>query len=333
MKPAENMRLLCTLVALGLLTACNDPDRASVSSADPLPSWEAGESRQAIVAFVQSVIDSGSSSYVAPADRIAVFDHDGTLIIERPAPVQFVFVFNRIQSLANDHPEWATTEPFKSALENNFDRISAMKSAERTQLVNAAQANMSQGDFDAAAADFFARDRHPRFGTLYTDLVYQPMLELIDYLHHNDFKVFIVSGGGIEFIRSISEEVYGVSKERVIGSSMNSQLKDIDGQLEIWRRTDMRMINVGRYKPLNIRLHTGRRPILAFGNSDGDLQMLEYTDQGPVSLVLNLRHDDPDREYEYTDAASPVFSAASERGWQTVSVAGDFKTVFAEPGQ
>lgn len=297
---------------------------------DPLPSWRDGEVKTAIVGFVSRVTDRSSPEYVAPAERVAAFDNDGTLIVERPALVQLEFVHDRIRALASEHPEWETTEPFRSVLANDRESLAAMSFRERGEIVAQAQANLFTADFVAAVRRFLATGAHPRFDVRYAELAYQPMLELIDYLRANDFRVFIVSGGGIEFIRQFSESVYGVPREYVIGSSAKTELRQHDGKLATYRKPGWQSLNVGRYKALNLQLHAGRRPILAVGNSDGDLDMLRFThDHSLPTLVLLLEHDDADREYAYVDDAQQVTAAAERFGWPIVSMRDDFATLFA----
>lgn len=313
---------------LCVLTACSSPDNGID---DRLPSWREGRAKQAIADFVERVTDSGHPDFVAPQDRVAVFDNDGTLIIERPTLVQFEFLYSRIKALAADHPEWKTTQPFQAVLEDDRKHLMEMGFRKRTPLVEAAQADISQDEFQRAAREFFVDGKHARYARRYMDLVYQPVLELVHYLQANAFKVFIVSGGGIEFIRSYAEDIYDVPKENVIGSSMKAVLLEEGGRLEVYRQPGFSSMNAGRFKPINIRLHTGRRPIFAIGNSDGDLDMLQYTATNSLpSLVLLIHHDDSEREYAYADKSTAVRETAAARGWTAVSMRGDFKTVFSE---
>ncbi|MFQ5609240.1 MAG: haloacid dehalogenase-like hydrolase, partial [Woeseiaceae bacterium] len=203
--------------------------------ADPLSAWNSGAAKSAILEFVARVTDASGPDYVAPEERIAVFDNDGTLMVERPTIVQFEFLYRRIRELAPEHPEWTGVEPFRSVLQNDRKALSAMGFAERGRIVAEGQADMYHADFAAAAREFLATARHPRFGARFTDLVYRPMLELIAYLQANRFRVFVVSGGGVEFIRRYSEPVYGVPRENVIGSSMQTELRERDGRLEVYR--------------------------------------------------------------------------------------------------
>jgi len=318
--------LLAGILVIGLYGCA---DRPAPARADPLPSWNDGAARSGILDFVRRVTDRNGPDFVAAQDRIAVFDNDGTLIIERPTLVQFEFVYNRIKELAPEHPEWATTQPFKAVLEDDRDSLAALGYRRRAPLADAGQGNQFQAEFDAAVARFLATGTHARFDRRYVDLVYAPMIELLRYLEAHDFHVFIVSGGGIDFIRSYAEEVYAIERERVIGSSPKTELRRRDDRVVVYRKTGLKSINAGRFKPLNIWLHIGRRPILAVGNSDGDLDMLRFATQGHApSLAVLLQHDDAEREYDYAEGAQKALAAAGELGWITVSMRDDFATVF-----
>jgi len=297
--------------------------------ADPLPSWNAGAPKAAILEFVARVSDTNGPDYVAPGDRIAVFDNDGTLIIERPEVVQFEFLYERIRQMAPDHPEWSDVEPFAVVLRNDRETLTAMNFGELAPIVTQGQANLFEADFAAAVRDFLATARHPRLDARFVDLVYQPMLELIDYLQAHVFRVFIVSGGGIEFIREFSEPAYGIAREQVIGSSMKMDLRERDGRLETYRKPGWNSLNAGRFKALNIQLHIGRRPILVVGNSDGDLDMMRFAHDGTLpSLVLLLRHDDAGREYDYAGETPLADEAVDRFGWEAISMRDDFGVVF-----
>lgn len=320
----RSRRLPGLLIWVCLLNAC------AGAGEDPLPSWERRDARRTILDFVERVTDSNGPDFRAPEDRIAVFDNDGTLIVERPAPVQFAFMYERVRALAPEYPDWAVTQPFAAVIEDDREWLRGMNFAHRRELGMATQADMTQGDFATVVDEFLSAWRHPRFEKRYPDIIYRPMFELVKYLQANEFKVFIVSGGGIEFIRSYAEEAFGVPKENVIGSSRKTDLRTRDDRLVIYRK-GLNSVNAGRFKPLNIQLHTGRRPILAVGNSDGDLEMLRFTEGGSqASLALLVLHDDPVREYAYQDGALRVREVAESRGWQTVSMRADFKTVFGQ---
>lgn len=328
-KSAGRIVVLIACVSLSAGAAANG---ARIDE-DPLPSWQSGTARDAIVTFVERVTDPAGADFVAPEDRLAVFDNDGTLMVEQPAAFQFAFIFDRVQTLARNRPEWASTQPFQAVIEDDLAAMRSMNFETRRTLGRVTSANMTQDEFDSLASAFIATSRHPRFQRHYTDAVYQPMLELIKLLQANDFKVFIVSGSGIEFIRAFSETVYGIPRENVIGSSRKLDLREQDGRLVIYRKSAIANINGARFKPLNIQLHAGRRPILAVGNSDGDFEMLRFTESpDKPSLVLLVQHDDPDREYAYSDDSIRVRQAARDHGWQVVSMREDFKRVFP-PGR
>lgn len=322
------IRAILIAALIAFLPGCATVPAQPAYGGDALPSWTVGEAKTAIVDFVARVSDFGSSDYVAPADRVAVFDNDGTLIVEQPSVVQFEFLYRRIRDMAGAHPEWTDEEPFATVLRGDVETLSAMSFGERGSIVAQGQANLYQADFAAAAREFLETARHPRFDTRYVQLVYQPMLELIAYLRENGFTVYIVSGGGIEFIRQFSEPVYRIPRQNVIGSSMKSSLKERDGRVAIWRKPGWQSLNVGPFKATNIQLHVGRPPILVVGNSDGDLDMMRFAHDGPLpSLVMLLDHDDGEREYAYDDAPK-TREAARRYGWPVISMREDFGVVF-----
>lgn len=236
----------------------------------------------------------------------------------------------RIADLASEHPGWATQQPFRAVLENDQAYLAHLTIPELLELAMATHGSITQSEFSQVASTFFDTATHPRFGVRYTEMVYQPMLELLDLLHDNDFKVFIRSGGGIEFIRTFSEDVYNIPRENVIGSSIKYTYEETADGSRIQRLPEIGSINDKAVKPANIQLHIGRRPIMAVGNSDGDLQMMLYTDDGEgPSLQVLLHHDDTEREYDYDHGTEHALEVAAERGWQVVSIKDDFKTVFA----
>lgn len=321
-------RVLLVAALVAILSACATAPPGAGS--DPLPSWNPGAARSSVVEFVARVSEAGGPDFVAPADRVAVFDNDGTLIIERPSVVQFDFLYDKIRTEAPEHPEWLDEEPFASVLRNDWAALAAMSFTARGAIVTQGQANLFQDDFAVAARAFLDTATHPRFEVRYIELVYQPMLELIDFLKASGFSVYIVSGGGIEFIRELSEPVYRVARDHVIGSSMKTSLVDREGRVAIWRKPGWQSLNVGPFKATNIQLHVGRRPIFAVGNSDGDLDMMRFTHDGSLaSLVMLLDHDDPDREYAYDDAPR-AREAAGRYGWSVISMRDDFRVVFPE---
>jgi phosphoserine phosphatase len=322
--------------ALGLLVAVAfcAARPAHAQPAGPLPSWNDGASKKAVVAFVERVTKAGAPAFVAPAERIAVFDNDGTLWSEQPMYVQLAFALDRVKALAPEHPEWKSTPPFAAALAGDVKALAGSGEKGLLDLVTATHAGMTSDEFAAIAAGWLARARHPRFGRPYTETVYQPMLELLAYLRANGFRTYIVSGGGVELVRSFSEKAYGIPPEQVVGSTIATEYRVKDGVPSIVRLPRIDFIDDKAGKPVAIHEFIGRRPILAFGNSDGDFEMLEWTTSGPgPRLGLIVRHDDADREYAY-DRKSPfgkldkALDAAPSKGWTVVSMKDDWKTVF-----
>ncbi|MEQ8286845.1 HAD family hydrolase [Thalassospira sp.] len=310
---------------------------STLAQSDPLSAWNEGTTKQAIVDFVTAVTTDGSADYVAPADRIATFDNDGTLWSEQPMYVQLAFALDRVKQMAPDHPEWAETEPYKSVLAGDLKGLAATGEKGVLELVAVTHAGMTSDEFTKIASDWIATAKHPKTGKLYTEMVYQPMLELIDYLHDNDFKVFIVSGGGIEFMRPWTEKVYGIPAERVVGSSIKTEFKVVDGEPVITRQAALNFLDDKEGKPIGILNHIGKRPIAAFGNSDGDYQMLQWATAGDGKRFgLIVHHDDADREVAY-DRKS-VFGKLDKGldegpalGWTIVSMKNDWKQIYPTP--
>ena len=324
------------ILALWTTVACNGGP--SQDNGVQLDSWNTGPARSAIEDFVASVTTPGSSGFVRAEERIAVFDNDGTLWAEQPFYFQLRFALDRVPTLVDERPALREHPLVRAILDGDQDRIAAMDHHELAELIGATHGERTIDEFQDAVRSWLRSARHPRFDRRYDELIYQPMRELLDYLDAHGFKVFIVSGGGIDFIRVFAEEVYGIPPDRVIGSSLTARFDGRDANAVIVKGTDIASVNDKAVKPVNINLHIGRRPILAFGNSDGDLQMLQYTDSGTgTRLSLILRHDDPDREWQY-DRESPVgrldeaLDVAEERGWVVVSMRDDFRSVFAFDG-
>jgi len=315
------------------------PWAGAVTAGDVLASWNEGPARTRIVEFVQSSTDAASPGYVAPEERIAVFDNDGTLWSEQPAYFQLLFALDRVRALAPEHPEWKTTQPFKAALEGDMAALAAGGEHALLELVMATHAGNTTDEFRAIVRQWLATARHPTLGRPYTGLVFQPMLELLGYLRANDFKTFIVSGGGIEFLRAFAEDVYGIPPEQVVGSSIRTKYEVRDGQPVLVRLPEIDFIDDKAGKPVGINRHIGRRPILAFGNSDGDFEMLEWTTAGSgPRLGLLLHHDDGDREFAYDrkSAAGRLdrgLDEAGRRGWVLVSVKDDWRVVHPPPSR
>jgi phosphoglycolate phosphatase-like HAD superfamily hydrolase len=307
----------------------------SAHGADQLPSWNDGKSKQAIVAFVERVAKDGSADFVPLAERIAVFDNDGTLWSEQPMYFQFLFALDRVKVLAPQHPEWKSQEPFASLLKGDLKGALAGGEPAIMQIVMATHSGMTTEEFDQIVRDWVASAKHPKTGRLYTEMVYQPMLELLTYLRANDFKTFIVSGGGIDFMRVFTEEVYGVPPEQVVGSSGKVSFEMRDGTPLLMRLPEVNFIDDKVGKPVGIHQHIGRRPIAAFGNSDGDLQMLQWTCGAPgPRFCLYVHHTDADREWAY-DRDSSIgrldkgLDEAGIMSWTVVDMKADWNKVFA----
>jgi hypothetical protein len=309
-------------------------------AADPLPSWNDGPTKQGIISFVDKVTKEGSPAFVPPAERIATFDNDGTLWCEQPLPVQLYFTLDRVKALAPQHPEWKTKEPFASLLKGDLKTALAGGDRALLEIVMATHTGMTTVEFEQIVKDWIATAKHPKTGKLYTEMVYQPMLELLAYLRANGFKNYIVSGGGIEFMRPWTEKVYGIPPEQVVGSSIKTKFEMRDGKPVLVRLPQLNFNDDKGGKPVGINQHIGRRPIAAFGNSAGDEQMLEYTQGGSgARFMLLVLHDDAAREYAYGPAkglpnvklgafTQAVYDKAQKEGWTVVSMKGDWKQVF-----
>jgi phosphoglycolate phosphatase-like HAD superfamily hydrolase len=304
---------------------------------DPgLSSWRAGAARQAILDFVQRVTTPGHPDFVEPADRIAVFDNDGTLWAEQPLPVQAFFVLDRIRQLAPERPEWREQQPYRAALDGDAQAIMALGMEGLSRLVMATHAGMSTEAFAGLVRDWIATARHPRFDRPYTALVYQPMLDVLALLRANGFRTYIVSGGGIEFMRTFSDAIYGIPPEQVIGSSIVARYVVTDGVPELLREAELHFFDDKEGKPVAINTHIGRRPIAAFGNSDGDFAMLEWVTSGPgPRFGLLVHHNDAEREYAYDREAGLARLARGldegpARGWTIARIGQDWDSVFPD---
>ncbi len=302
---------------------------------DPLPAWNDGPTKDAVVEFVRAVTTAGGPDYVLPAERIAVFDNDGTLWTEVPT-VQLAFAVDRVKALAAEHPEWRFTQPFKAVLEDDLQALAAEGLEGLAALAAATHTGMTSEEFDGIVQAWFAAARHPRFDLPYTEVVYQPMVELLGYLRANGFKAYIVSGGGIEFMRAVAEEIYGIPPEQVIGSSGRMRYELRDGVPVLVRLPELDFYSDGDGKPRAIQKFIGRRPIAAFGNSDGDQQMLEWAAAGAGRrLMLLVDHTDADREYAYRidptglGRLETALVEAQQRGWLVVDMKADWRRVFA----
>ncbi|MGB9118808.1 HAD family hydrolase [Bradyrhizobium sp.] len=307
----------------------------TTAAADPLPSWNDGAATQAILSFVAAVTGEGSPDFIPPAQRIATFDNDGTLWVEQPIPVQLTFALDRMKAMAPLHPEWKYTQPFKAALEGDMKTLAASGDHGLAELVMATHTGMTTEQFEKIVTDWLSKARDARWKRPYTDLAYQPMIELLVYLRANGFKTFIVSGGGIEFMRPWTERVYGVPPEQVIGSSIKTRFQMRDGRPVLFRLPELNFNDDKAGKPVGINQHIGRRPIAAFGNSDGDLEMLQWTTMaGGRRFGLIVHHTDAEREYAYDRNASSgrldkALDAATSNKWTVVDMKNDWKRIFA----
>ena len=303
---------------------------AQNSSNNPLPSWNEGINKQTIIEFVKTVTDPNHPNYVSPQLRIATFDNDGTLWTEKPMYFQAAFTISRIQKLSPKHPEWNDKYPFKAILENDQQYLSNLSISELLEIVIATHAGMTQTEFESQAEQFLSTAKHPRFLRLYKEVIYQPMVELIAYLQANSFTVYICSAGGLDFMRLISEEIYNITPENVIGSSIIKKYKLTSEGSQLIRQAKLvEPINDREGKPINIERSIGKKPLIAVGNSDGDIEMLQYTVVGhKPSLALLLHHDDGEREYSYTQGTNKALELAPKYNWQVISMQKDFKQVY-----
>jgi phosphoglycolate phosphatase-like HAD superfamily hydrolase len=306
----------------------------AVAQMDPLPSWNEGQAKHAIIAFISDVAREGSPDFIPPAERIAVFDNDGTLWSEQPIYVQFAFALDRLKALAPLHPEWKDKQPFKAALEGDMAALSSAGERGAVEIVAATHAGLTPEEFRQTVREWLAKAKHPRFERRYDELVYQPMLEVLAYMRANGFKTYVVSGGGIEFMRTFAEERYGIPPEQIVGSSIVTKFERRDGRPTLFRLPQVNFVDDGPGKPVGINQHIGHRPIAAFGNSDGDLEMLQWTTQaGRRRLGVVVHHTDAEREYAY-DRRSTVgrldkaLDAAAVDRWTVVDMKRDWKTIF-----
>ena len=336
----KNATTIAAVGALMLLMSCSQPtiDPLPAPVAEPLPSWNNGSARQSILDFVARVTDPASPAFVPEPERIATFDNDGTLWAEQPMYIQLIFAIDRVKAMAPEHPEWKRQQPFKAVLENDMATLAEGGEHGLLELIMATHAGTTTQEFETIVVDWMASATHPTTGRPFTEMVYQPMFELLDYLRGNGFKTFIVSGGGIEFMRPWVEDVYGIPPEQVVGSSIKTQFEIRDGDPVLVRLPEFDFIDDKAGKPVGINSHIGRRPIAAFGNSDGDFQMLEWTTAGDgARLGVYVHHDDAEREWAY-DRDSAVgrlargLDEAADRGWVVVSMKNDWQRVFPWEG-
>jgi hypothetical protein len=333
MHVARIILLLLACLFAGLVeTPCSAAD-------DPLPSWNDGPSKKAIVGFVARVTKSDGPDFVPAPQRIATFDNDGTLWCEQPNYVQATFVVDRVKALAPQHPEWKETEPFRSILTGDVKAALGGGEKALVELVTVTHSGMTTDEFEKTVSDWLATARHPKTGRPYTEMVYQPMLELQAYLRANDFKTFIVSGGGVDFMRPWVEKTYGIPPEQVVGSRGKLKFEFRQGKPVVLKLPQIDLVDDGPGKPVGIAQVIGRRPIMAFGNSDGDLQMLQYTTGGDgPRFGLIVHHTDAEREYAY-DRKSPIgrldkaLDEAEKHGWTVVDMKAEWKVIFPAKGE
>jgi phosphoglycolate phosphatase-like HAD superfamily hydrolase len=301
---------------------------------DPLSSWSDGSTKSAILNFISRVTKEGTADFVPPAERIAAFDNDGTLWPEQPTYIQFAFAFDRVKTLVPKHPEWRMTQPFQAVLEGNVKALAALGKRGLSEIITATHSGMTTDLFNSIVAEWLATTKDTRFKRLYTELVYQPMLELLAYLRANDFKNFIVSGAGQDFIRVFAGKTYCVPPEQVVGSTTTTELQVSDASPILLKLPNIESVDEGPGKPVAINKFIGRRPIFAFGNSDGDKEMLEWTAAGDGLRFMGLvHHTDANREWAY-DRKSDVgrldkaLDEANAKGWTVVDMKSDWKLIF-----
>lgn len=338
-------KIIFSLIALGVLVACSSPqdktakkaedDVSKTETQDPLPSWNDGATKQAILDFVKKTTTEGSADFVSVKNRIATFDNDGNLWSEQPLYFQLIFAMDRIKAMAKDHPEWENEEPYKSILEGNVEKALSGGTKSILTLVMTSHAGMTTNEFNAEVSDWLETAKHPKTGKPYNEMIYQPMVELLEYLRANEYKTFIVSGGGVDFMRVWVEEAYGIPPHQVIGSS-NKVKYEINeaGTPALIKQGELNFIDDKEGKPVGIHQYIGMRPVFASGNSDGDYQMLEYTmaGEGPRFGLL-LHHTDSVREYAY-DRDSHIgqlnkgLDDAEQMGWTVIDMKNDWKRVY-----
>jgi len=302
-----------------------------LAKSDPLPSWNDTSTKKYIIEFVETVTNPKSKDFVIPEDRIATFDNDGNLWIEQPVYTQLAFAFDRIKAMAPEHPEWRETEPYKSVLKGDY---SSLDKKDLLEIIATTHSGMTTEDFELIASAWFKTSKHPRFKRSYSELIYKPMVELLGYLRANGFKTYIVSGGGIDFMRPVTQELYGIPPEQVVGTSVVTKYELRDGKPVLIKMPEIFFIDDKEGKPIGIQKFIGKRPIFASGNSDGDYEMLLWTTTGPGKRFgLLLHHDDAEREYAY-DRKSHIgkldkaLDMARKNNWVVVSMKNDWKTIF-----
>ncbi|MCX5704452.1 MAG: HAD family hydrolase [Candidatus Omnitrophica bacterium] len=341
----KNRIWIYPLILMGFIlilnTSCKNNDSSTKKVgypiafvADPLPSWNDTEHKKAIVTFVEQVTREGSPNFVPPAERIATFDNDGTLWSEQPMYFQYTFTFDRVKALAPQHPEWKKKQPFKAVLEGDLKTVFAGGGNALNEIIMASNADYTTEEFAQIVKDWLDTAKHPKTGRPYTEMVFQPMLELLAYLRANGFKTYIVSGGGVEFMRPWTERVYGIPPEQVIGTSFRIKFELRNGKPVLVQLPEFNFIDDNEGKPVGINQYIGRRPIAAFGNSDGDLQMFQWTTAGSgASFALIIHHTDAEREWAYDSTSSygrldKALDEAQAKGWTVVDMKNDWKIIY-----
>jgi len=330
------MKKYCWFLFLSVVLLACSSAQEKVQNIDPLPSWNDGNTKQAIISYVTDVTNTKGENFIPISERIATFDNDGNLWSEQPAYFQLFFAIDRIKALAPDHPEWKTKQPFKAVLEDDMNELAKHGEHGLLELVMASHAGMTTEEFETIVKDWLETARHPRFDRPFTELVYQPMLELLQYLKDNDFKTFIVSGGGIEFMRPWVEDVYGIPPDQVVGSSIKTEFDYNNGNPVIRRLAEIDFIDDKAGKPIGIHKFIGRKPVFASGNSDGDLQMMQWTaSNNHKSFMLYLHHTDAEREWAY-DRESHIgrldkgLDEANEKGWTVIDMKKDWNRIYPD---
>jgi hypothetical protein len=325
----------CLCLLFLIVAACGGRSDGGSQAIDPLPSWNDGASRKAIVDFVARITREGGPDFVPAPERIATFDNDGTLWSEQPIYTQVAFALDRVKALASTHPEWKQKQPFKGVIEGDMEAVAATGERGLLEMVAATHAGNTTEEFETIVGDWIRTAKHPKTQRLYTEMVYQPMLELLAYLRANGFKTFVVSGGGVEFMRPWTERVYGIPPEQVIGSRAKVRYEVRGGVPVLLRLAEVDFVDDKAGKPVGIHQMIGRRPIAAFGNSDGDFEMLEWTTSAPgPRLGLIVHHTDGEREWAY-DRASHIgtlargLDEAPKRGWILADMKQDWKVIHA----
>lgn len=329
------------LSAIIFLVSCNQADKnfnqqteSEISVTDPLPTWNEGAAKQSVIDFVKAVTNEEGADFINPADRIAVFDNDGTLWSEQPYYFQLQFALDRVKAMANDHPEWKTNPLIQAVLADDLNTVLSFGEKGLVELVMTTHAGMTTDEFSQIVKEWITTAKHPKTGKFYKEMVFQPMIEVLEFLQANGFKTYIVSGGGIDFMRPWTEEVYGIPSEQVIGSSGKVKFEMKDGNPVLIKLPEINFIDDKEGKPVAIHQHIGKKPVVAFGNSDGDLQMLQYTASNTrKNLLVFIHHTDSLREWAY-DRESHIgrfdkgLDEAIVKGWTVVDMKKDWKVIY-----